>query len=175
MCFYYRRWQIVFGGTCRLARALHTGWRAPAPHGGLGPPQPPYPEPGDPPGGSQPHRAQARGRAVLGAPRPLGGSALSKGNPSKCDKETFSRRYCSGDFMWLQTQGGSFEGLETVFLLLKRGNFITSLWFLKEVILRNILQNSICLEKPLSAEHLKGRGALIPPNDLSSHGEQRYH
>lgn len=70
--------------------------------------------------------------------------------------------------MWLQTQGGSFEGLETVFLLLKRVNFITSLWFLKEVILRNILQNSICLEKPSSEERLKGRRTIIPPTIVFS-------
>lgn len=66
--------------------------------------------------------------------------------------------------MWLQTQGDSFKDLETVFLL-KRVNFIPSLWILEEAILRNILKNSICLEMLYMAGNLKGRETIIPPNN----------
>lgn len=80
-------------------------------------------------------------------------------------RKTFSRNYCSSDFMWLQTQGDPFKGLETVFLLPKRVNFIPSLWVLEEAILRNILKNSVCLEMPYVARNWKGRETIIPPNN----------
>lgn len=84
--------------------------------------------------------------------------------PPQGDEKTFFWNDCSGDFMWLQTQGNSFKGLGIVFLPLKRVNLMPSVWILGEAILRDILKNSIILENAIDAEHLKERETIISLN-----------
>lgn len=94
---------------------------------------------------------------LAGAARAMG---FSQGDLSPEIKRCFLGTVCSGDSMWLHAQGDSFQGLETVFLLLKRADFTSSLWSPGEVILRN----ATCLDMPKMAERPKGRGPTAPPN-----------
>lgn len=95
--------------------------------------------------------------------------------PLQGDKKTFFRNDCSGDFMWLQTQGDAFKGLGIVFLLLKRVNLMPSVWVLGEAILRDILKNSIILENAIDCRKFEREGNYNFSNLLSSYVEQRYH
>jgi hypothetical protein len=51
-------------------------------------------------------------------------------------KKDIFRNFCSGDFMWLQTQGDPFKGLGKVFLLVRGVSFMPSVQVLAEAILR---------------------------------------
>lgn len=76
--------------------------------------------------------------------------------------------------MWLQTQGDSFKGLGTV-LLLKRVNFMPSLWILGEAILRNSLKKFSMLGNAIDCRKFEGEGNYNSSKQLSSSVEQRYH